>query len=141
MTYMRIVSVNVGRPREVVWKGMKVLTGIFKQPVDDSITIREFNLDGDEQADLTVHGGAKKAVYAYPAEHYQYWQRELPDWKFSWGKLWRKSEHRRTAGRHTPHRRPFEGRVRHPDGEPATNALLQIGYQIRPGRHDQTIFT
>ena len=69
---MQIISVNVGRPREVIWKGMTVQTGIFKDPVDRPVTIRKLNLDGDQQADLTVHGGAEKAVYAYPAEHYEY---------------------------------------------------------------------
>src|SRR5271165_6835263 len=84
---MNIVSVNVGMPREVVWKGMTVRTGIFKDPVDGPVMIGELNLAGDEQADLTVHGGAQKAVYAYPAEHYEYWQHELPDVAFPWGKF------------------------------------------------------
>src|SRR6266849_10637451 len=64
---------------------MTVQTGIFKDPVDRPVTIRKLNLDGDQQADLTVHGGAEKAVYAYPAEHYEYWRRELPEVSFSWG--------------------------------------------------------
>jgi len=84
---MKIISVNVGLPREVVWKGMTVQTGIFKEPVDKPVTISKLNLDGDQQADLTVHGGAAKAVYAYPAEHYQYWRKKLPDVPFSWGKF------------------------------------------------------
>ena len=84
---MKVVSVNVGMPREVVWKGAKVRTGIFKEPVDGAVMIRELSLDGDEQADLTVHGGTHKAVYGYPFEHYGYWRRELPDVAFSWGKF------------------------------------------------------
>ena len=84
---MKVVSVNVGMPREVVWKGSTVRTAIFKEPVDGPVMIRELNLDGDEQADLTVHGGTHKAVYGYPAEHYEYWRRELPDVEFSWGKF------------------------------------------------------
>src|SRR5208337_1418183 len=84
---MKVVSVNVGMPREVVWKGAKVRTGIFKEPVDGAVMIRELNLDGDHQADLTVHGGSHKAVYGYPFEHYAYWRRELPDVAFSWGKF------------------------------------------------------
>jgi len=84
---MKIVSVNVGLPREVVWKGMTDRTGIFKDPVDRPVTISKLNLAGDQQADLTVHGGAEKAVYAYPAEHYEYWREELPDVAFSWGKF------------------------------------------------------
>jgi MOSC domain-containing protein YiiM len=76
---MKLISVNVGLPREVIWKGKTVSTGIFKQPVSERVIVRSLNLDGDGQADLTVHGGADKAVYVYPFEHYDYWQRELPD--------------------------------------------------------------
>ncbi|MDZ8095649.1 MAG: MOSC domain-containing protein [Nostoc sp. DedQUE05] len=76
---MKIISVNVGLPREVTWKGKTVSTGIFKEPVSDRVTVRSLNLDGDGQADLTVHGGADKAVYLYPFEHYEYWRGELPD--------------------------------------------------------------
>lgn len=84
---MRIVSVNVGMPREVVWQGMTVQTGIFKEPVAGPVTINKLNLAGDQQADLTVHGGPAKAVYAYPAEHYEYWRQELPGVSFPWGKF------------------------------------------------------
>ncbi len=82
---MKIISVSVGLPREVAWKREMVRTGIFKEPVDGPVMIRELNLNGDQQADLRVHGGAKKAVYAYPAEHYDYWRHELPEVTFSWG--------------------------------------------------------
>ena len=82
---MKIVSVNVGLPREVVWKGMTVQTAIFKEPVAGAVAIRELNLAGDQQADLTVHGGSEKAVYAYPAEHYEYWRKQLSDVSLSWG--------------------------------------------------------
>lgn len=71
---MRVVSVNVGRPRLVNWQGNTVLTGIFKTPVDRPIPLRRENLDGDAQADLSVHGGPDKAVYSYPVEHYNNWQ-------------------------------------------------------------------
>jgi MOSC domain-containing protein YiiM len=74
---MRLVSVNVSLPREVKWKAGSVTTGIFKDPVQGPVTARTLNLDGDGQADLSVHGGAHKAVYAYPSEHYSYWRREL----------------------------------------------------------------
>ena len=84
---MKIVSVNVGMPREVVWKGMTVQTAIFKEPVDGPATISELNLTGDKQADLSVHGGAEKAVYAYPTEHYDYWRNQLPDVSLSWGRF------------------------------------------------------
>lgn len=85
---MTIVSVNVGLPREVPWRGMMVETAIFKEPVSGPVMVRELNLDGDRQADLSVHGGPEKAVYAYPSEHYEYWKRELRDMDLpdmSWG--------------------------------------------------------
>ncbi|PSB42058.1 MOSC domain-containing protein [Chamaesiphon polymorphus] len=75
---MKLISVNVGLPREVNWKGRTVSTGIFKQPISDRVMVRSLNLDGDGQADLTVHGGLDKAVYVYPFEHYDYWRGELP---------------------------------------------------------------
>jgi MOSC domain-containing protein YiiM len=75
---MKLISVNIGLPREVTWHGMTVTTGIFKKPVEGRVTLRKLNLDGDRQADLTVHGGEHKAVYCYPNEHYDYWNRELP---------------------------------------------------------------
>ena len=74
---MRVISVNVGLPREVVWQGKPVLTGIFKEPVAAHVPLRRLNLDGDAQADLSVHGGPDKAVYAYPFEHYGDWQTQL----------------------------------------------------------------
>jgi MOSC domain-containing protein YiiM len=75
---MKLVSVNTGLPREVTWRGMNVTTGIFKQPVEGRVALRKLNLDGDRQADLTVHGGEHKAVYCYPLAHYDYWKKELP---------------------------------------------------------------
>jgi MOSC domain-containing protein YiiM len=75
---MKIASVNVGLPREVEWRGQLVSTGIFKSPVAGRVRVRALNLDGDRQADLSVHGGPDKAVYAYPAEHYEHWRAELP---------------------------------------------------------------
>jgi MOSC domain-containing protein YiiM len=75
---MKVVSLNVGLPRNVVWHGHTVTTGIFKQPVDGPVALHTLNFDGDRQADLTVHGGEPKAVYAYPIEHYAYWKKKLP---------------------------------------------------------------
>lgn len=75
---MQLLSINVGRPREVIWEHKTIRTGIFKNPVQGTIRLRRLNFDGDEQADLTVHGGYDKAAYVYPSEHYEYWQRELP---------------------------------------------------------------
>ena len=82
---MKILSVNVGLPREVTWHDRSVSTGIFKQPVSDRIALRILNLDGDGQADLTVHGGTHKAVYCYPSEHYDYWKKQLPGRDFPVG--------------------------------------------------------
>jgi MOSC domain-containing protein YiiM len=75
---MKLVSVNTGLPREVTWHDMRVSTGIFKEPVAGRVALRKLNLDGDRQADLTVHGGEFKAVYCYPLAHYDYWKQELP---------------------------------------------------------------
>jgi MOSC domain-containing protein YiiM len=75
---MKVISVNVGVPRDVLWHGRTVTTGIFKEPVAGRVALHKLNLDGDGQADLTVHGGEYKAVYCYPVEHYGYWKKELP---------------------------------------------------------------
>src|SRR6266540_1786999 len=82
---MKILSVNVGLPRDVSWQGKLVTTGIFKEPVNAPVMLRTLNLDGDQQADLTVHGGVSKAAYAYPSEHYGYWRPELPGMDLPWG--------------------------------------------------------
>jgi MOSC domain-containing protein YiiM len=82
---MKLISVNVGLPREVIWKGKSVTTGIFKEPVAGRVMMRTLNLDGDQQADLSVHGGPDKAVYVYSVEHYEYWRNELPEMKLPWG--------------------------------------------------------
>lgn len=75
---MKLLSLNVGLPREAVWHGHTVTTGIFKEPVHGRIKLRRLNLDGDAQADLQVHGGKDKAVYCYQSQHYEFWKRELP---------------------------------------------------------------
>src|SRR5215470_7843723 len=75
---MKLASVNCGLPREVEWHGRTVTTSIYKHPVPGRIFLRMLNLEGDQQADLTVHGGRDKAVYCYPVEHYEYWKAELP---------------------------------------------------------------
>jgi MOSC domain-containing protein YiiM len=82
---MKLISVCVGMPRQVIWKGKPVTTSIFKQPVAGRVMMRSLNLDGDKQADLTVHGGTEKAVYAYPMEHYAYWHQEIPTEELPWG--------------------------------------------------------
>jgi MOSC domain-containing protein YiiM len=82
---MKLISVNVGLPRIVRSNGEPVSTGIFKEPVAGRVVLRTLNLDGDRQADLSVHGGPSKAVYVYPSEHYDYWKRELPEMELPWG--------------------------------------------------------
>ena len=84
-TETKLISVNVGLPRIVMNNGEPVTTGIFKEPVAGRVMLRALNLDGDGQADLSVHGGLSKAAYAYPSEHYQYWRQEFPEMKLPWG--------------------------------------------------------
>lgn len=82
---MKLVSVNVGLPRDVPWLGKTVRTSIWKSPVEGRIHVARLNLDGDRQSDLSVHGGPEKAVYVYPAEHYASWRRKLPGVDLPWG--------------------------------------------------------
>jgi MOSC domain-containing protein YiiM len=82
---MKLISVNVGLPRVVMYNGDPVSTGIFKTPITGRVMLRTLNLDGDRQADLSVHGGASKSAYVYPSEHYEYWKRELPEVALPWG--------------------------------------------------------
>jgi MOSC domain-containing protein YiiM len=82
---MTLVSVNTGRPRDVHVAGETVRTSIWKSPRDGRVRAAGVNLDGDEQSDLSVHGGPYKAVYVYPSEHYGYWRNELPGVDLSWG--------------------------------------------------------
>ena len=82
---MKVISLNVGLPRLTMYKGETINTGIFKQPVEDTVALRKLNLDGDRQADLAVHGGPFKAVYGYPSEHYEFWRKELPGTQLPWG--------------------------------------------------------
>jgi len=81
---MRVVSVNVGLPQETTWQGKPVTTSIFKEPVAGPVRVEGVNLAGDAQADLSVHGGPDKAVYAYRAEHYPAWRDEL-ERELPWG--------------------------------------------------------
>jgi MOSC domain-containing protein YiiM len=82
---MRVLSVNVGLPREVTWRGKPVRTGIYKEPVRGRVAVATLNLAGDGQADLRVHGGRDKAVYAYSSEYYELWSRERPELEFGPG--------------------------------------------------------
>ncbi len=82
---MRVISVNVGQPRELVFGDVRVITGIFKEPVAGRVAVRRLNLDGDRQADLRVHGGPDKAIYLYPSEHYAFWRQQFPEMSLPWG--------------------------------------------------------
>lgn len=82
---MKLVSVNCGLPRDIVWRGANVTTSIYKEPLDGRVALRTLNLDGDRQSDLTVHGGKDKAVYCYPIEYYRYWSTELPGHPLPYG--------------------------------------------------------
>jgi MOSC domain-containing protein YiiM len=82
---MNLISVNVGLPRRVEHNGEPVATGIYKSPVAERVKVNQLNLEGDGQADLRVHGGFSKAVYAYPFEHYEFWQREFPETDLPFG--------------------------------------------------------
>ncbi len=83
---MKVLSVNVGLPRLVEYRGEPVATGIYKESVGDArITVNDFNLAGDRQADLRVHGGYSKAVYVYPSEHYEFWRGEFPEMDLPFG--------------------------------------------------------
>ena len=82
---MKILSVNVGLPREIFHEGRIIRTGIYKTPVEGPVRVGALNIDGDQQADLTVHGGPSKAIYVYPAEHYEFWRKELPELEFPCG--------------------------------------------------------
>lgn len=82
---MRVISVNVGRPQKLTVNGRQVLTSIYKQPVNGTVKVGAHNLEGDQQSDLRVHGGPNKAVYVYPAEHYEFWRDQFPEMDLPWG--------------------------------------------------------
>jgi MOSC domain-containing protein YiiM len=97
MAAMKLISINVGLPREIEWQGKRVRTSIFKVPVMGRVRVATLNLEGDEQSDLTVHGGIDKAVYVYPSEHYSFWRGQLPDTDLPWGSF---GENFTTGGLH-----------------------------------------
>jgi MOSC domain-containing protein YiiM len=82
---MKLISINVGLPRDVTRRGKTVRTSIWKSPVEGRVRVSKLNLDGDQQSDLSVHGGVDKAIYAYPCEHYSFWRSQLPDLDLPWG--------------------------------------------------------
>lgn len=82
---MKLLSINVGLPRDVKWRGKVVRTSIFKAPVSGRVRVMRLNVEGDQQSDLSVHGGVEKAVYAYPSEHYAFWRNQIASTDFPWG--------------------------------------------------------
>lgn len=82
---MKVVAISVGGPREIEWRGRSIQTSIFKAPVSRRVHVARDSVEGDQQSDLSVHGGPDKAVYAYPAEHYASWRLELTDSELTWG--------------------------------------------------------
>jgi MOSC domain-containing protein YiiM/ferredoxin-NADP reductase len=84
---MKVISVNVGQPRDIPWRGQMVRTSVFKTPVAGRVRARKLNLDGDAQADLMAHGGEHRAVMVYQAESYQYWGETLQRTDFAYGQF------------------------------------------------------
>jgi MOSC domain-containing protein YiiM len=82
---VKVLSVNIGKPKTVEYDGRRIRAAIWKYPVAGEVTVAELNLEGDRQADLRVHGGSNKSVYVYPSEHYDFWRNELPDIDLPWG--------------------------------------------------------
>jgi MOSC domain-containing protein YiiM len=74
---VKLVSINVSLAKEVSYHDKLISTGIFKKPINESVYVHPFGLDGDQQVDLINHGGEHKAVYAFSADHYDYWRQEL----------------------------------------------------------------
>jgi ferredoxin-NADP reductase/MOSC domain-containing protein YiiM/ferredoxin len=83
----RLLSVNVGLPRDIAWRGMTVHTGIWKDPVQGRRRVGRLNLDGDGQGDLAGHGGEHRAVFVYQIESYRYWQEQLRRTDFVYGQF------------------------------------------------------
>jgi MOSC domain-containing protein YiiM/ferredoxin-NADP reductase len=83
----RLLSVNVGLPRDIEWKGRTVRTGIWKDPVPARCQVRRLNLDGDGQGDLAGHGGEQRAVFVYQNESYRHWQEQLKRTDFVYGQF------------------------------------------------------
>ena len=116
--------------------GETVLTSIFKKPVDGRLRVSKLNFEGDEQSDLTVHGGVDKAVYAYPSEHYAEWRREIPEVDFSWSDF---GENLTIEGllEDVRNRRPLPDRDGGVRRHPAEAPLLQARYPVWPDGHAQ----
>ncbi len=84
---MKVLAIFVGTPQPTLYRGKEIMTGIYKSRVNGPVGVNALNIVGDKQADLTVHGGTFKAVYAYPALHYSFWKKKRPDLSFEPGKF------------------------------------------------------
>ena len=82
---MKVVSLNIGKPNEIIWKGKTSISGIYKYPTEKKVFVSSTNIEGDGQGNLKVHGGIDKAIYVYPFEHYEHWAKNFPDIEFSIG--------------------------------------------------------
>ena len=119
---MHIQSLNVAMPQRIEHRGESVTTGIFKLATDAALMARKLNIDGDGQADLTVHGGVDKAVYAFPLEHYPCYQSELRQDKYAPGQF---GENLTTAGM-------LESQVRIGDRYRVGEALFEVSQPRSP---------
>ena len=108
----RLLSVCVGLPRDIEWRGRTVHTGIWKEPVQGRRRVRRLNVDGDGQGDLAGHGGEQRAVFVYQIESYRYWEERLGRRDFDSRAVRRELHHRGIAGRRGLHRRPLPDRDR-----------------------------
>ena len=136
---MKVVSVNVGLPKTVQWRDQSVSTGIFKSPVEGPVALRKHNLDGDQQADLSVHGGPTKAVYVYPVQHYTYWREELPGVDLGWGHFGENFSVDGMDEDSTWHRRRVQRRDGPGSGDRAAHAVLQAECSVQPDRHAEAV--
>ena len=100
---MQLLSANVSLPKEFSFEGRTVTTSIFKDPVPGRVMVRRLNIDGDDQPDRRVHGvGFEMAVYAYPVEHYAFWERELHRESFPYGQVGEKPHSKRLGRGYRP---------------------------------------
>ena len=120
----RLLSVNVGLPRDIAWKGRTVHTGIWKNPVRGRCRVGRLNLDGDGQGDLAGHGGEQRAVFVYQIESYRYWQEQLKQDRLRPRTVRRELHDRRIARRRRVHRRPLSDRQRAVRGHATSRHLL-----------------
>jgi MOSC domain-containing protein YiiM len=119
---LKIISTNIGRIREVEWRGRKITTGIFKESVDEPLFLGKRGVNRDEVADLKVHGGSDKACYLYSADHYEYWKSQFPDASWKWG----------IFGENLTVKRLDEGKIKIGDTYRVGTAVIQVSQPRLP---------